>query len=145
MQTVRKQKTLNVVLAAMLGMLFISILTLPALAGPKPDHVYHPEGGFSGPASIQGFQGPGPDIKMVAEVLNMADDSRVALQGHIVQYLGGKHYVFQDASGSINVKIGKKHWQGRQFTPNDKVLIYGEVDKEWFKTEVEVKNLMKAE
>ena len=90
-----------------------------------------------------GYSGPGPTLVTVEQAKGMNDDARVALKGHIVQSLGGKDYLFKDDTGTINVEIGKKRWQGQNIGPNDLVEIHGEVDKEWSKVEIEVKRIIK--
>ncbi|MDI5434721.1 NirD/YgiW/YdeI family stress tolerance protein, partial [Salmonella enterica subsp. enterica serovar Kentucky] len=40
-------------------------------------------------------------------------------------------YVFKDATGTINVDIDHKRWNGLTVTPQDTVEIQGEVDKDW--------------
>lgn len=70
-------------------------------------------------------------------------DARVALKGHIIQSLGGKDYLFKDATGTITVEISEKRWQGQKIGPDDLVEIRGEVDKEWSKVTIEVKRIIK--
>ena len=107
-------------------------------------------GGFNGPNSQTqmmqqngGFQGLSIDKSTVAEALKMGDDQRVALQGHIVQSLGGKHYLFKDDTGTINIEIDYKRWRGLVITPSDLVEIQGEVEKDWNSIEIDVKRIMK--
>lgn len=90
-----------------------------------------------------GYNGPGPDPVTVEQAKTMSDDARVALKGHIIQSLGGKDYLFKDATGTITVEISEKRWQGRKIGPDDLVEIRGEVDKEWSKVTIEVKRIIK--
>jgi TIGR00156 family protein len=106
---------------------------------------------FSAPAAFAkggfqaggGYTGPGPEIVTVEQAKTMSDDTHVALKGYIIQSLGDKNYVFKDDTGAINVEISKKRWQGQNIGPDDLVIIYGEVDKEWSKVEIEVKQIVK--
>lgn len=106
-----------------------------AFARPGP-------GGWQG-ASSGGYAGPGPDLVTVEQAKNMPDDAHVALKGHIIQSLGGKDYVFKDATGTITVEISGKRWQGQNIGPEDLVEIHGEVDKDWTSVEIDVKRIIK--
>lgn len=81
-----------------------------------------------------GFVGPQANVEVVtvAQVKKMSDDSKVVLKGNIVSSLGGEHYIFKDATGSIDVEIEKNRWHGLTVTPNDEVRLMGELDKHWF-------------
>lgn len=85
-----------------------------------------------------GFQGPGITVSTVAEALQMKDDAPVVLKGSIEKSLGHEKYLFKDASGSVTVEIDDDDWRGLTVTPADKVEIRGEVDKDFFKTEIDV-------
>ena len=115
------------------------LFAVSALAGPAP----HQRQGYVGDQG--GFNGPGPDIVTVQQLENASDKTMVALKGNIVQYLGGKYYVFKDATGTINVTIGEKHFFGLQIAPADTVLIYGKVKRDWDKFEIKVSNLIKVQ
>ena len=100
-------------------------------------------GGYSGPGQAGGYTGPGPDFVTVEQAQNMKDDAHVALKGYIVQRLGGDRYLFKDKTGEITLEISEKRWAGQQIGAEDLVEIYGEIDKDWFDLEVEVKRLVK--
>ena len=85
-----------------------------------------------------GFQGPGVQPSTVAQALEMRDDSAVVLNGQIEKSLGNEKYLFKDATGSITVEIDNDDWRGLNVTPQDTVTIQGEIDKDLFKTEVDV-------
>lgn len=95
-------------------------------------------GGYGG-----GYSGPGPALVTVEQAKGMSDDAKVALKGNITQSLGGKHYAFKDATGTITVEISDKRWQGQNIGPNDLVEIQGEVDKGWSEVKIEVKRIIK--
>ncbi|QIQ21909.1 YgiW/YdeI family stress tolerance OB fold protein [Zophobihabitans entericus] len=113
-------------------------------------------GGFSGPSATQtdtttgqvvgGFNGPSATINptTVEAAKQLADDSRVTLTGYIVQHLRGENYLFKDDTGTINIEIDHKRWRGLTVTPEDKVQIYGEVDKDRDSTEIDVKSIIKV-
>ncbi|ELI3257174.1 YgiW/YdeI family stress tolerance OB fold protein [Shigella flexneri] len=98
------------------------------------------QGGFSGPSVTQsqagGFQGPNGSVTTV--------ESAKSLRGNIVERISDDLYVFKDASGTINVDIDHKRWNGVTVTPKDTVEIQGEVDKDWNSVEIDVKQIRKV-
>ena len=102
---------------------------------------------LAGVAAAQGFTGPGAGagVTTVAQAKQMADDSWVVLEGNIVNKVRHEHYTFQDGSGSIVVDIDDKYWGGQTVSPQDRVRIEGEVDREFTRpTEIEVKRIQKV-
>lgn len=100
-------------------------------------------GPYGGYTQGGGYTGPGPAISTVEQAKDMRDDTHVTLRGRIVQHLGGEHYLFRDETGTINVEIDNKRWQGQNVGPNDTVEIYGEVEKDWSELEIEVDRIVK--
>lgn len=95
--------------------------------------------GFNGSVqNVGGFQGPGLSTITVADALKMGDDTAVVLEGQIEKSLGKEQYVFKDATGSVTIEIDDDDWHGRTVTPQDTIIIKGEVEKDMFKTEIEV-------
>lgn len=87
--------------------------------------------GFTGAVATQGFNGPFQGIKTVAEALNGSDDTPVALTGHITKSFGGEMYQFVDSTGTISIEIDHKKWRGLSVTPETKITIYGEIEKDF--------------
>lgn len=77
----------------------------------------------------------------VAEIEKQSDDTYVAMVGNIIKQVGDDKYEFSDGNNTIVVKIKPKVWQGQRVTPNDKVMIMGEVDRDFTSKEVKVKQL----
>ncbi|STB68512.1 Uncharacterized conserved protein [Citrobacter freundii] len=98
----------------------------------SPDNTGYTQGGFKGPT---------PGLSNVQQAKTLRDDSWVVLEGNIVRQIGHELYEFRDSSGSINVDIDDKRWQGQSATPSDKVRLEGEVDKDWNSVEIDVKNI----
>ena len=73
-----------------------------------------------------------------AEALKLNDDTPVVLVGQIEKSLGDEKYLFKDASGSVTVEIDNEDWRGVTVTPKDTIVIQGEIDKDFFKTEIDV-------
>lgn len=87
-------------------------------------------GGFTGPDNLR--------TVTTAEAATLADDAAVRLQGHLVRSLGDERYEFRDEAGTIVVEIDGEDWRGVEATPETRVELRGEVDKEWNRTEVDV-------
>lgn len=108
-------------------------------------------GGFNGPGSTPantaqttqagGFNGQNSGETTVAKALELSDDSWVILRGNIVKQLDPKHYEFTDGTGTINLEISQKRWNGVNIGPSDKVEIRGKIDKDWNSREVDVKQI----
>ncbi|EGQ9845857.1 NirD/YgiW/YdeI family stress tolerance protein [Vibrio cholerae] len=91
--------------------------------------------------SYAGFTGPSEGINTVSGVLNagiMSDDTPVTLTGFITSSLGGDLYRFADSTGDIIVEIESDKWFGVHVTPETKVTIWGEIEKEFRSTRIDV-------
>jgi uncharacterized protein (TIGR00156 family) len=85
-------------------------------------------------------------VHRVAEVIELPDDTRVVLQGYLLDdRIRSDHYTFRDDTGSITVEIDDHEWRGLTVTPADKVEIRGEVDRDLLTIEVEVDYIRKLE
>ena len=108
------------------------------------------QGGFSGPASTTttsqagGFVGPNGTVTTAANAKSMRDDTWVTLRGNIIERVSDDLYIFKDSSGTVNVDIDHKRWNGQTITPQDLVEIQGEVDKDWNSVEIDVKQIRKV-
>ena len=118
----------------------IALVSLPVLAAGQ--------GGFTGPSTTTttqagGFTGPSGAVTTVANAKSLRDDTWVTLRGKIVERISDDLYKFQDSSGTVNVDIDHKRWNGVTVTPQDTVEIQGEVDKDWNSVEIDVKQIRK--
>ncbi|HCB2600945.1 TPA: YgiW/YdeI family stress tolerance OB fold protein [Citrobacter koseri] len=125
-------------LAAMVAVM--ALCSAPVLAAQQ--------GGFSGPTATQsqggGFVGPNGSNTTVESAKSMRDDAWVTLRGNIVESISDDLYLFKDATGTVNVDIDHKRWNGVTVTPQDLVEIQGEVDKDWNSVEIDVKQITKV-
>lgn len=93
---------------------------------------------FSTLTLAAGYTGPGSDAKPAAaaaqattvkQAQSAADDTPVVLEGVITKRIGGEHYEFKDATGSIQVEIDHDDWPaGASVSESTKVRLTGEVD-----------------
>ncbi|WAH54198.1 YgiW/YdeI family stress tolerance OB fold protein [Pseudescherichia vulneris] len=129
---------------------FAAIVAITMLASAS---VFAAEGGFNGPSAMQnqtqnqaqpgGFVDNSVSPTTAAKAKDLKDDSWVKLRGNITERLSDDRYVFRDASGTVNVEIEQKRWNGQNVTPQDQVEIQGKVDKDWNEFEIEVKQITK--
>ncbi|MDA8513769.1 YgiW/YdeI family stress tolerance OB fold protein [Citrobacter sp. Igbk 14] len=107
------------------------------------------QGGFSGPTTTTqsqngGFTGPNGSSTTVESAKSLRDDTWVTLRGNIVERISDDLYLFKDATGTVNVDIDHKRWNGVTAGPQDTVEIQGEVDKDWNSVEIDVKQIRKV-
>jgi len=86
------------------------------------------------------FVGPGATaaLKSVDSVKSMQDDDKVALEGYLIKEIRSEHYIFKDATGEIEVEIDDEDFRGVKVTPETKVRLVGEVDKDRTSTTIDV-------
>lgn len=71
-------------------------------------------------------------VSTVANILAQGkDDQYVTLQGYIIQKIGNDDYIFQDRTGQIIVDIDHEVFRGQKVSPQTKVLLQGEIDKDF--------------
>lgn len=111
------------VLIALLLAFFIASPALAADDSGKRDDAG--KGGFVGPVS-------GAQAETVERAMKSSNDSRVVLTGHITSSIAGEknEYVFEDATGEINVNITPGQFKGNIITPETRVRLSGKVEKE---------------
>ncbi len=77
-----------------------------------------------------GFQNNNPqEIISVSEIAELKDGDYVIMQGNILEKTGDETYNFKDNTGTIILEIDDDSWADITVTPNDIVIIEGEVDK----------------
>ncbi|SMY16445.1 YgiW/YdeI family stress tolerance OB fold protein [Photobacterium aquimaris] len=126
-------------------LLAVSVLMLSSMsvmAAPQST-----QGGFNGPTEAAplvqpqgGFNGPSvvPVLTTVKAASHADDNAAVELTGHIISSIGKEDYMFKDVTGEIKVEIDNKDWRGVTVTPTTKVILRGEVDKDWTVRTVDV-------
>ena len=92
-----------------------------------------------------GYQNSAMPVSTVAEVLVMEDDAPVKVSGKLTKQVKGDKYQLEDPSGTIIVEIESEAWNGNTITETDEIIIYGEVDKDMSKTEIDAKSVMKKD
>ena len=97
-------------------------------------------------AQTGGFSGPGAEGRkaQVSELKNLDDDTMVTLTGNILSKTGDEKYNFSDGTGTVTLEIDDDIFNNMTIDPNQRVEIYGEVDKGIISAlEVDVKRINK--
>ncbi|MDA3076396.1 NirD/YgiW/YdeI family stress tolerance protein [Campylobacter sp. JMF_04 NA10] len=83
-------------------------------------------------------------VVSVKEAKDLRDDTKVTLVGNIKKRLNNDDkYLFVDKSGaSITVDIDDDDWNGLVVSPDTKIRIVGEVDKDLVGVEIDVDDVL---
>lgn len=80
-------------------------------------------------------------ISSVREAKLMKDEQMVWLEGYITGSAGtsnSEEYFFKDDSDMIKIEVDEEVWQGQKVTPQTKIRIWGEVDRNRRNNSVEI-------
>lgn len=119
--------------ATMKSLPFISSLALALTAGAALATDQARPGGFTGPDAVP--------LAPIADAIGQADGSAAKVQGYIVRSLGDEKYEFRDNSGTVTVEIDNEDWRGIEATPETRLELLVEVDREWRRTELDVESV----
>jgi len=90
-----------------------------------------------------GYTGPGPELVTIKQALSMPNGTWISIKGNITQNWGGKQYTIADSTGAADAKIGSKAWMRQNVSAADTVVFQGKVKKEWSRTRIDVKRIIK--
>jgi uncharacterized protein (TIGR00156 family) len=71
----------------------------------------------------------------------MNDDEKIILEGYMIKQVKSEHYLFKDKSGEIEIEVDDEDFRGVKVTPEIKIRIIGEVDKDWSSTTIDVDHI----
>ncbi|MDR6213709.1 NirD/YgiW/YdeI family stress tolerance protein [Paracidovorax wautersii] len=90
---------------------------------------------YTGPSSV-------PQATVQQLTKSGRDDEYAVLRGRVVSHDGGENYTFEDATGRMAVEISPKRMPvGRSFDANQALELTGKLDRDFSKTEFEVKQI----
>lgn len=95
------------------------------------------------PLDAGGYATTDETVLSARDALTRGDGSWVVLRGSISRRVGEKEYIFTDASGNADVRIGQKAWQGMQVSAGDTVLLYGKVRRHWKHTFIDIRRVVR--
>lgn len=84
---------------------------------------------------------PFSNVISVQQALASADDTHVTLEGTIVKKVGHEKYQFSDGTAQILVEIDDDEWRGQTVSPDTRVRLAGEIDRELNRVELDVKQV----
>lgn len=116
--------------------LLVTALTLVSTSAFSAQTTSVAKGGFTGPSTVV--------TSTIEAALDLNDDAAVTLTGYITTSLGNEEYQFKDATGEVIIEIDQKDWNGIEATPETKLVIQGEIDKEWTETKIDVNTVQYA-
>ena len=90
--------------------------------------------------AFAGFDGPRatPKVVTVDSISDMKDDTKVTIEGYLVEQISINYYLFKDDTGDIKVEIEDKVFRGVDVTPETQIRLIGEVDRDWKKVTMDV-------
>lgn len=95
------------------------------------------------PLDTGGYIPADETVLSARDALTRGDGTWVVLRGNISRRVGEKEYVFTDASGNADVRIGQKAWQGVQVSAGETVLIYGKVRRHWEHSFIDIRRVVR--
>ncbi len=69
----------------------------------------------------------------------------MSVEGYLLRTLGDEKYELQDDTGVMIVEIDADDWDGAEVTPDIRVRIHGEINKDRRKTELDAEGIQVAE
>jgi len=100
--------------------------------------------GYTGSGGASGSLRDVP-VTSVKQARNMRDDAAVAVEGKIERVLKRELYLLNDGDDSITVEIERHLWYGLIVSPDDTIIIYGELDKNKDRVVLEARRIIKKE
>lgn len=95
------------------------------------------------PLDMGGYASTDETVLSARDALTRGDGTWVVLRGSISRRVGEKEYIFTDASGNADVRIGQKAWQGMQVSAGDTVLLYGKVRRHWEHSFIDIRRIVR--
>ena len=75
----------------------------------------------------------------VAQLKRLPDNASLVVKGNIIRQVRGDVYEFRDNTGSVEIEIDNKYWNGQNVTSKETVRLLIEVDKDVMDTDYDVK------
>ncbi len=74
----------------------------------------------------------------VRTALNSSDDTKLTLEGYIINHLKKDKYTFRDNTGTIVIEIDDEDFRGIEVNDKTLVRLHGEVDKDFSHVDFDV-------
>ncbi len=92
-----------------------------------------PSGGYTGTSDLH--------YTFARDVKSLRNDEFITLKGYIISKIGNEKYMFKDDSGTVQVEIDDEDWRGLNVGASDRVILQGEVDRDWNSVTVDVSSV----
>ena len=113
------------------ALIIVSNLSLAAFAGYVGQNQV--SGGYTGTVQSR--------FTLAKDVKNLRDNQYITLKGYIISKIGNEKYMFKDESGTVQIEIDDKDWNGCNVGASDRVILEGEVDRDWNSVTVDVNSV----
>ena len=90
-----------------------------------------------------GYVSPPVSLSTAVRVKEMKNGGNVVLRGRIIRRKDRELYVFEDSSGTIDIRIESGNWNGVVVASGEMIEIGGTLDKGMLSTAVHVERVMK--
>lgn len=97
-------------------------------------------------ANYQGNNTQGSNVAKVTTVAKAKrayDNTPASISGYIVKQIDEDTFIFKDSTGQIQIDVDDEVWAGLNINAKNKVRIYGEVDKDDGRTQINVRRISK--
>ena len=81
-------------------------------------------------------------VKTISDMRYIDNETRIVLEGYIIEDLGNCMYLFEDSTGQVEVSIPTKVWGRRQMDSSRKVRIRGLANSFESTWQVDVKSMI---
>lgn len=100
--------------------------------------------GYQGNNTQGGYTGSNvAAVTTVAKAKKAYDNTPVSISGYIVKQIDEDTFIFKDSTGQIQIDVDDDAWNGLNVGAKTKVRIYGEVDKDDGRTQIDVRRISK--
>lgn len=100
--------------------------------------------GYQGNNTQGGYTGGNvATVTTVAKAKRAYDNTPASISGYIVKQIDEDTFIFKDSTGQIHIDVDDEVWSGLNINAKNKVRIYGEVDKDDGRTQIDVRRISK--
>ncbi|QBQ64381.1 NirD/YgiW/YdeI family stress tolerance protein [Actinobacillus indolicus] len=100
--------------------------------------------GYQGNNTQSGYTGGNvATVTTVAKAKRAYDNTPASISGYIVKQIDEDTFIFKDSTGQIQIDVDDDAWNGLNVSAKNKVRIYGEVDKDDGRTQIDVHRISK--
>lgn len=100
--------------------------------------------GYQGNNTQSGYTGGNvATVTTLAKAKRAYDNTPASISGYIVKQIDEDTFIFKDSTGQIQIDVDDDAWNGLNVSAKNKVRIYGEVDKDDGRTQIDIHRISK--